>query len=204
MRASRGWAAAVAALAVITAVLPYAGLAVRVLVIVIGVAIAGMVLLRPPPAESAAGEPTAGAGAVPAARRDATDARAAARGWPVWAIIGVLACLWELTAFSFQQADPAAETAHPTVSDLVEPLLVPWVGRLIFTLLWGAAGVWLIRNLLAHGAGPSGRRGAVSPAPVDAAGRAETDGDADGVESGDAERRARPPRLPRRAEGAPR
>jgi hypothetical protein len=72
----------------------------------------------------------------------------AARGWPLWAVIGVAACLWELTSFIAQQVWPLDEDSHPAVSDLVGPLLQTWLGRAVFLLLWAAAGWWLLRQLV--------------------------------------------------------
>lgn len=76
----------------------------------------------------------------------------AARGWPVWAVIGVAACLWELTSFIAQQVWPLDQDAHPAVSDLVGPLLQTWFGRAVFLALWAGAGWWLLRQMV--GAGP--------------------------------------------------
>lgn len=75
----------------------------------------------------------------------------AAPGWPVWAVIGVAACLWELTSFIAQQIWPLDQDAHPAVSDLVGPLLQTWLGRAVFLLLWAAAGWWLLRQMIGAG-----------------------------------------------------
>lgn len=93
-------------------------------------------------------------------------------GWQVWAVIGVIASLWELTSFSFQQADPTkgsahpiSDVTHPAASDLIGPLLDGWVGRAVFLLLWGAAGMWLLRRIY-HGPAPTPHDGADEKAPV--------------------------------------
>lgn len=91
-----------------------------------------------------------------------SDGKASARGWPVWAVIGVVACLWELTSFIAQQAWPLDQEAHPAVSDLVGPLLGTWFGRVVFLMLWAAAGWWLLRQMVGAGtvAGQDAARGA--------------------------------------------
>lgn len=85
------------------------------------------------------------------------------RGWWVWAVIGVAACVWELTSFIFQQTDPTRDTAHPisdtthpAVSDLIGPWLTDWAGRTVFLFLWAAAGVWLLRRFAVGGRPESG------------------------------------------------
>lgn len=88
---------------------------------------------------------------APGAKNPADRTGEALAGWPVWAVIGVATCLWELTSFIAQQVWPLDQDAHPAVSDLVGPLLDTWFGRAVFLLLWVGAGWWLLRRLLLHG-----------------------------------------------------
>ena len=63
----------------------------------------------------------------------------------LWAVLAVLVCLWELTAFFLGAPSTAAELAHPTISSLVEPFVAwPW-GRPIFVVLWLLGGIALLR-----------------------------------------------------------
>jgi hypothetical protein len=67
--------------------------------------------------------------------------------WP-WALVGVAICLWELTSF-LQQADPAtANPDHPTLSVVLDPLVVHEPGRAVLLACWLAAGVVLARLML--------------------------------------------------------
>lgn len=110
-----------------------------------------------PPADVATGLASAAAARGPGAlRAPETPARksrlGAARGWPVWAALGLAACLWELTSFIAQQVWPTDQADHPAASDLIGPLLTAWPGRAVFLLLWACAGWWLLRRL--HGSRP--------------------------------------------------
>jgi hypothetical protein len=79
----------------------------------------------------------------------------------VWAVIGVAACLWELTSFTAQQVWTSDQDAHPAVSDLVEPLLQSWIGRAVFLLLWAGAGWWLLQQLVDGGRSGAGQHAEV-------------------------------------------
>jgi uncharacterized membrane protein YqjE len=112
-----------------------ASVGARLVLVAIGLAALVLVLVRP------------------AGRAHARSASAS--GWPVWAVIGVLTCLWELTSFIAQQVWTSDQNEHPAVSDLVEPLLQHWSGRAVFLLLWAIAGCWLLRQLV--GSAPDNR-----------------------------------------------
>ena len=154
--ASPGWAAwlAVIAFAVLAGPLPRDGGAIQVVLVAVGV---GALVV------------------VVTGRRPAAGPRhRSPRGWPIWAALGVLACLWELTSFAIQQNDPAVDAAHPTASDLIGPLLGSWPGRMVFLALWATAGVWLLRRLAGVAQDTDGDR----PGRRDAVGGSEID---DGV-----------------------
>jgi hypothetical protein len=72
------------------------------------------------------------------------------RGAMLWAGVAVALCLWELSSFLLGRDTEAAKLAHPAVSDLLDPVLDGWPGRLVFVVLWVAAGIGLLR---------AGRRG---------------------------------------------
>lgn len=80
--------------------------------------------------------------------RGGHGARVDAGTWWPWAVVGVAICLWELTSF-LQQAD--ADTAnpdHPTLSVVLDPLVVHEPGRTVLVVGWLAAGVVLARLML--------------------------------------------------------
>lgn len=134
---SRTWlaVAGMTLLAAIAALAPPASFWARLVMVVVGLIALAIVLRQPRRARG---------------RRvhdDQTDPSGQLAGWPVWAAIGVAACLWELASFIAQQVWPADEDEHPAVSDLVGPLLETWLGRAIFLLLWAGAGWWLLREL---------------------------------------------------------
>ncbi|MEO7126156.1 MAG: hypothetical protein ABI382_14235 [Nakamurella sp.] len=110
-----------------------ASLADRLIVTVIGIAALVIVLFAP-------------------GSKDPRRAHRVLAGWQVWAVIGVAACLWELTSFITQQIWPLNQDAHPAISDLVGPMLVTWFPRAVFLLMWAGAGWWLLQLLLSSGA----------------------------------------------------
>jgi hypothetical protein len=67
------------------------------------------------------------------------------RGAVLWAGVAVALCLWELSSFLLGRGTEAAKLAHPAVSDLLDPALDDWPGRLVFAALWVAAGIGLLR-----------------------------------------------------------
>jgi hypothetical protein len=67
------------------------------------------------------------------------------RGATVWAVVAVTLCLWELSSFLLGRDDEAAKLAHPAVSDLLDPLIDTWWGRVAFVVLWVVAGSGFIR-----------------------------------------------------------
>ena len=167
---SPAWAAwlAVIAFAMLAGPLPQSGGAVQVVLVAVGLAALAVVVVGRGPA--------------------AGTRHPSLRGWPVWAALGALACVWELTSFAIQQDDPAVDNAHPTASDLIGPLLGSWPGRMVFLALWAAAGLWLLRRL--------------SAAPRQTAGRPPTAGIAGGDADADADRGAGVDRPEQAAGGA--
>ncbi|MDT7797183.1 MAG: hypothetical protein QOI78_616 [Actinomycetota bacterium] len=66
------------------------------------------------------------------------------RAW-VWSAVALSWCGWELLSFVFEQAAGGLSLTHPTMSDLVDPLLTSrWVQALAITG-WFAAGVAMLR-----------------------------------------------------------
>jgi hypothetical protein len=57
-----------------------------------------------------------------------------------WAGVLVLVCLWEATAFFLASPGSAAAYDHPTISDLVEPLVASELGRITFVAVWLLVG----------------------------------------------------------------
>ena len=79
-------------------------------------------------------------------RDEITERRARRRAAIAWCALGVLLCLWELTAFFLGAPSPEESFEHPALTDLVEPLVVSGWGRLIGATLWVAGGVALVRR----------------------------------------------------------
>jgi hypothetical protein len=66
------------------------------------------------------------------------------RAW-VWSAVALSWCGWELLSFVFEQAAGGLSLTHPTMSDLVDPLLTNrWVQAIAITG-WFAAGVAMLR-----------------------------------------------------------
>lgn len=56
----------------------------------------------------------------------------------------ILGCLWELAQFIIGLVHPQ-DPAY-ALSDLLDPLLATWPGRLAFIALWLAGGCFLVRR----------------------------------------------------------
>lgn len=56
-----------------------------------------------------------------------------------WVVLALLVAGWELTALFWGN-----DSAHPTLSLLLDPVLDTYIGRLVGYLGWLAAGRWLV------------------------------------------------------------
>jgi hypothetical protein len=61
------------------------------------------------------------------------------RGAVLWASVTVLLCLWELSSFLLGRFTVDTKIAHPAVSDLLDPAVDTWPGRIVFVVAWVAA-----------------------------------------------------------------
>lgn len=67
--------------------------------------------------------------------------------WP-WAVTGVAICLWELASF-LQQSEPGIPNPdHPTLSAVLDPVVLHQPGRAVMISAWLVAGVLLARMML--------------------------------------------------------
>jgi len=64
-------------------------------------------------------------------------------GW-AWGTIVILGCLWELAQFIVGLARP--QDPAFALSNLMDPLLASWPGRVVFIALWAAGGCFLVRR----------------------------------------------------------
>lgn len=72
----------------------------------------------------------------------------------VWVALGLALALVELSSFLSEPSPGVENPNHPTVSDLVDPLLAtPW-SRGLIAVLWLSAGLWLIRRVRTAGRMP--------------------------------------------------
>ena len=114
------------ALAVVLLVLaPRHGLLAGIVVSVIGIAAVTITWSRP------SAEPPA---------RD----RLVLRGAVLWASVTVVLCLWELSSFLLGRFTLDTKIAHPAVSDLLDPAVDTWAGRIVFVAVWVAAMVGFV------------------------------------------------------------
>ncbi len=68
------------------------------------------------------------------------------RGTGLWVGLLVAAGVWELVAYFQQPSLTAISYAHPTISALVDPLLVSHPGRAGALAVWLAIGWFLVRR----------------------------------------------------------
>ncbi|WP_020659768.1 hypothetical protein [Amycolatopsis benzoatilytica] len=66
------------------------------------------------------------------------------RGW-VWVALAISWCLWELVSFIYEQAAGGLSLTHPTMSDLVDPMLDLRVVQALALGVWVAAGLAMLR-----------------------------------------------------------
>ncbi|MEV4319697.1 hypothetical protein [Actinocrispum sp. NPDC049592] len=67
----------------------------------------------------------------------------------VWAVVGVGWCGWELIAFVYEQSEGGYSTTHPTMSDLIEPMLTNRVVQAVAITAWLTAGLAMLRAVAA-------------------------------------------------------
>ncbi|MBB1151953.1 hypothetical protein [Amycolatopsis dendrobii] len=66
------------------------------------------------------------------------------RGW-LWVALAISWCLWELVSFIYEQAAGGLSLTHPTMSDLVDPMLGNRVVQALALGVWVAAGLAMLR-----------------------------------------------------------
>lgn len=66
------------------------------------------------------------------------------RGW-LWVALAISWCLWELISFVYEQAAGGLSLTHPTMSDLVDPMLDNRVVQALALGVWVAAGLAMLR-----------------------------------------------------------
>jgi hypothetical protein len=108
----------------------------------------------------------AAAGQATASRATATPAEGAPDSMPpairraaiLWSVIAVICCLWEVAAFLLGLPSPEAEFEHPSISDLLDPVVGTIQGRIAFTALWLLLGVALLGDARSRASRSSGTR----------------------------------------------
>jgi hypothetical protein len=66
------------------------------------------------------------------------------RAW-VWSAVALSWCGWELLSFVYEQAAGGLSATHPTMSDLVDPLLTSRIVQALAITGWLAAGLAMLR-----------------------------------------------------------
>lgn len=122
-----------AATAAVLVLAPRHGIVAGVTVAIVGFAAGALAWTRPPQ------------GTPRGATAPAADRVRLVRGATLWAVVAVVLCLWELSSFLLGRDDEAAKLTHPAVSDLLDPLIDTWPGRVAFVVLWVATGIAFIR-----------------------------------------------------------
>jgi hypothetical protein len=73
-----------------------------------------------------------------------TPMRPSVRGSVLWAAVFITMGLWELTMLLMQPTLKTDSWAHPTLSTLMDPVLVSHPGRTISLCVWAALGWFLV------------------------------------------------------------
>jgi hypothetical protein len=71
--------------------------------------------------------------------------RLVVRGAVLWASVTIALCLWELSSFLLGRFTVDTKIAHPAVSDLLDPAVDTWPGRIGFVAVWVAAMIGFVR-----------------------------------------------------------
>jgi len=66
------------------------------------------------------------------------------RAW-LWSAVALSWCGWELLSFVYEQAAGGLSLTHPTMSDLVDPLLTSRIVQALAITGWLAAGLAMLR-----------------------------------------------------------
>ncbi|WP_409464514.1 hypothetical protein [Amycolatopsis sp. GA6-003] len=66
------------------------------------------------------------------------------RGW-LWVALAISWCVWELVSFVYEQAAGGLSLTHPTMSDLVDPMLDNRVVQALALGVWVAGGLAMLR-----------------------------------------------------------
>jgi NADH:ubiquinone oxidoreductase subunit 6 (subunit J) len=120
-------------------------------VVLIGAAIAGVALVLAPRHSVLAGVIVVIVGVVavvlawsngPARAR---DDRRILRGSILWATVTVALLLLEFVSFLTGRFDANAKLTHPAISDLLDPLVDSWPGKIAFLAVWLLGGVAFVR-----------------------------------------------------------
>jgi len=78
-------------------------------------------------------------------REPSLPARPVPRRGRLWAALAISWCLWELVSFVYEQAAGGLSLTHPTMSDLVDPMLANRAVQALALGVWTAAGLALLR-----------------------------------------------------------
>jgi hypothetical protein len=112
--------------AVLLVLLPRHGVAAGVVVVAVGLAAIAIAWSWP-------------------ARATRAPRRQVLRGAILWASITIVLCLWELSSFLLGRFTADTKIAHPAVSDLLDPAIDTWPGRIGFVAVWLAGMIGFVR-----------------------------------------------------------
>jgi hypothetical protein len=68
------------------------------------------------------------------------------RSAKAWGILALLTCIWELSMY-FSADFTGEDSKFPTISDLVDPNLASYAGKLIFIIVWIFSGLQMMKSL---------------------------------------------------------
>ncbi|MEI9906689.1 MAG: hypothetical protein WDO06_01195 [Actinomycetota bacterium] len=68
------------------------------------------------------------------------------RSAKVWALVAILACIWELTMY-FCADDTGNDRKFPTITDLIDPQLASTLGKTVFLVIWLFFGLQILKVL---------------------------------------------------------
>lgn len=75
-----------------------------------------------------------------------SEARAIKSAKILWAVVALMVCVIEVTSFLMGLPSADAMFAHPSISLLLDPMLDTPEGRIVFTALWLAIGIGLLKR----------------------------------------------------------
>jgi len=126
---------------------PRHGVVAGLAVALTGLACAPFAWTERPPRPLASASPSRSARQREAQEEEAERRRRVllVRSAVAWAVVAVALCVLELVSFLVGRLSPQSSHDHPAISELLDPVVESWPGRVLFVAAWLGLGIVLVR-----------------------------------------------------------